>query len=606
MKRDIKAHKIKANHRSNIPRLRLYLDIEVNKPDKGEVGLMDFRLACTIFENYDTRNKKIRAEKNHFWSLGELAFYILSKSQKRMRLYVYTHNAEFDVWASGILPILSEHKWKLKFFHAKGMMFILSCKKDAASICFISSTNYYPLSLRKLGQIFNLPKLDTNVFTEDNNELLTYCSRDVEIVQVIMHSWFKFINDGKYGGYAMTIPSQAIKAFRHRFYEYIIYPHSEEDIKNIEKRAYFGGRTENFYKGEFKDGPFIKLDFNSNYPYVMKNNAFPTKLLDPFGSIETRHLSELLELNLAVADVVVNTNENVYPVRIGKKVVFPIGCFKCTLCSEGLQYAIKHKHLVRIIKGAIYEGRFIFRQYIDHFFPLRLQAKKDKNKIRDTQIKLMQNSLYGKFGENHITYETKEEYTGQDCYRRIVTAKGSRNIGVETKLCNLIQTPTGKEDTNHTFYAICAHVTEYARFLLWRAILALGMNNVYYCDTDSIITKEEFLPLIVDFLDDEKLGSLKNEGKSESIILEAPKWYKFGDVWTRKGLPTSAKKINDDTWEYYTFEKSAGMMRKGLSEGIIRKTVRKTFTLEVTKGKVSETGKILPFHLPFDALLLHL
>lgn len=604
MKRDIKAHKIKGNCRSNIPRLRLYLDIETTKPDKGEVGLMNFRLACTIYENYDKHNITIREESQEFWNLGELALYILSKTQKKMRLNIYTHNAEFDVWASGILPILSQAKWILKFFYAKGMVFILCCKKDGASIWFISSTNYYPLSLAKLGKIFNLPKHDTNVFTTDKKLLVEYCRRDTEIVQCIMHSWFDFIQKGKYGGYALTIPAQAFKAFRHRFYEYSIYPHLEQDIKNMEKRSYFGGRTENFYKGEFKDGLFVKLDFNSNYAYVMKNNAFPTKLLDPFGSIETEHLSELLEINLAVADVVINTDERVYPVRTGKKVIFPIGLFKCTLCSEGLQYAIDKGHLVKIIKGAIYEGRFIFRKYVEHFFPLRLAAKKEGNKVRDTQLKLMQNALYGKFGENHITYENKEEYTGQDCYRRVVTAVEQGQIGVETKLLNLIQTPTGKEDTNHTFYAICSHVTEYARFLLWRIFLALGVDNVYYCDTDSIITKEKYLPLIDKFLDDEELGGLKKEGLSESVILEAPKWYKFGDVWTRKGLPKSATKINDNTWEYYTFEKCAGMMKKGLAEGIIRKSVHKTFQLEVTKGKLISGGKILPFELPFDALLL--
>lgn len=606
MKRDIKAHKIKPNYRSNIPRLRLYLDIETNKPDKGEVGLMNFRLACTIFENYNKSNKTIREEIKHFWNLGDLALYILSKTQKRMRLNIYTHNAEFDVWASGILPALTKARWKMKFFYAKGMIFILCCKKDGASIWFISSTNYYPMSLSKLGQIFNLPKFDTDVFTEDNNLLLDYCSRDTQIVKVIMHSWFKFIQDGQYGGYALTIPAQAFKAFRYRFYEYMIYPHWEEDVKKLEKRSYFGGRTENFYKGKLKDGPFVKLDFNSNYAYVMQNNSFPTRLLDLFGSIRNDHLSELLEGNLTVADVVVNTNERVYPVRCGKKVVFPVGTFKCTLCSEGLQYAIDHKHLVRIIKGAVYEGRFIFRQYINHFFPLRLAAKAEGNTILDIMLKLMQNALYGKFGENHITYENKEEYTGQDCYRRVVTAAGCGQIGVETKLLNLIQSPTGKEDTNHTFYAICSHVTEYARFLLWRVFMALGMDNVYYCDTDSIITKERYLPLIADFLDDEKLGGLKNEGSSESIILEAPKWYKFAGEWTSKGLPKSAVQVEPNKWEYYTFEKSAGMMKKGLSEGIIRKKVRKTFTLDVTKGKLTSCGKIEPFVLPFDGLLLPL
>lgn len=600
----IAAFKIKRLFRATVPKLRMYLDIELYPPKYGDVGILDFRLACTVYERFDPTTKKSYPEKKHFWKLEDLSLYILSKTQKKTSLNIYMHNAEFDVWASGILPTLTKAGWVLKFFYAQGHTFLLVCKKEGASIWFISSTNYYPFKLKTIGDLIGLPKLDTNVFTEDEEELLTYCERDVEIVQKAMNGWFDFIKAGGYGGYALTIPSQAFKAFRCKFYEHTIYPHRNESMKKLERRAYFGGRTENFYQGEFRSGAFSKLDVNSIYPDMMRNNAFPTKLFDLFGEVSIEHLKKILEIYLVIGEVVVNTEERVYPIRFKHKVIFPVGEFKCVLCSEALLYAIKHNHIVKIIRGGMYEGRFIFKAYVDHFYPLKIAAKKDGKLLFLEQIKRMLTNLYGKFGEHHIIYDKKEEFDGPDCYRRVVTATGEGIIGVETKLLNLIQSPIGEEDTGHTFYAICAHVTEYARFMMWRIFQAIGMQRIYYCDTDSLIIRKKYLYLIKDFLHEFRLGALKNEGESESIILGAPKWYRFGGTWVRKGLPASARMTAINTWEYNTFEKSASMIKKGLVSGIIRKTVTKTYQLEVSKGKINEFGQISPFRLPFDALLL--
>jgi len=600
----IDAFKIKELFRSAVPKLRMYLDIELYPPKYGDIGVLDFRLACTVYERYESKTLKIQPEKKHFWNLEDLGFYILSKTQKKTSLNIYTHNAEFDVWASGILPILTKFGWVLKFFYAQGHTFLLVCKKEGASIWFVSSTNYYPFSLKRVGDLLHLPKLDTNVFTEDEDDLLEYCERDVDIVQKAMNAWFDFIKAGGYGGYALTIPSQAFKAFRCKFYHYMIYPHKHKGMKKLERRAYFGGRTENFYQGEFKSGPFVKLDINSNYPDVMRNNSFPTRLYDLFGDISIEHLREILEIYLVIAEVVVNTNENVYPVRFDNKVIFPVGEFKCVLCTEALQYAINHKHLLKINRGGMYEGRFIFKSYVDHFYPLKTRAKKEGDTLHLAQVKLMLNSLYGKFGEHHILYEKREEFDGPDCYRRIVTATGEGIIGIETKLLNLVQSPTGEEDTAHTFYAICAHVTEYARFLLWRIFRQIGMSHIYYCDTDSLIIRKKYLYLIKSLLDDWRLGALQNEGESEAIFLGAPKWYRFNDKWTRKGLPASAKMTGINTWEYTTFTKSASMIKEGKASGIVRKKVTKTYSLEINKGKINAFGQIAPFRLPFDVRFL--
>jgi len=596
--------KIKPNFRSNIPCLRLYLDIETSKPGDEKIATMDFRLACTIYENVDSRTITLREEKRHFWDYVSLGEYVLSKTQDKKKLYIFAHNADFDVWSSGILPILTQAKWVKTFDHINGMQFIMSVKKEKRKIIFISSTNYYPFKLKDLGKMFGLPKLDTDVFTEDDALLLTYCQRDVEILQKIMHSWFDFLKKGKYGGFALTLGSQAFKAFRHRFYDYPIYPHLEEDVKLLERKAYFGGRTENFYKGDFNHGKFAKLDFNSNYAFIMKNNSFPTKLVDVFENITLDHLAGILDTQLAIAEVVLNTSQNLYPIRFNKKIIFPIGEFKTTLCSGSLLYALKHNHIVRINKGSSYEGRFIFKSYINHFFPKRIEAKITKNKALEAQLKLMQNTLYGKFAERHTIYETREEFEGDDCYRRKVYESDRHQNGMETKVLNLVKSVVGYKDSNHTLVAISAHVTDWARLLLWDAFLRLKKGMVYYCDTDSIIIRKKYLYLILPLIHENRLGALKIEEFSDFINILAPKVYTFNEKLTHKGLPKNHTKDKDGVHHYSSIVKSTTLQKRGVVQGAQVEKHIKTFRYDVTKGKINEYGKISPFVLPDDADLL--
>lgn len=566
--------------------------------------MMPFRLACTSYERIDPRTKTTRPENKHFWDIDGLSNYILSKTQPKRTLYVYTHNAEFDVWASEILEVLTIENWKLRFFHAKGMIFLLAVVKEGRVIWFISTTNYYPFSLSYIGKMLGLPKLDTDVFTDNSEALLAYCRRDVEIVRLAMHSWFDFVKSNNYGGYALTIPSQGLKAFRHRFYEYPIYPHHETDIQDLERRSYYGGRVETFYKGEYKKGPFVKLDFNSIYPYVMQQNSYPTKLVDTFTDIGTDKLSDLLKTHNVVAEVVILTKEPVYPIRLKNKVLFPIGLFKTVLCSGSLSYALRRKNIVRVIRGAMYEARFIFRQYVNHFYPQKALAKLDDNRILLTQVKLMMNALYGKFAEKHTVYNKEEQYEGPTCYRRLILIHGKGSPGVETKLINLIQTPVGEKPSNHMFVAVSAHVTDYARLLLYQTMKKVNRKYVYYVDTDSLIIPASRLNKIKDLLSDDRIGRLKNEGESDEIILEAPKWYRFAGEWTTKGLPKNARKIAHDTWEYESFEKAVTSIKHGRVKGIKRIKTVKTFSLDCNKGKLQLNGRIFPFVLPHDVSLI--
>src|SRR5207247_1601614 len=65
-----------------------------------------------------------------------------------------------------------------------------------------------------------------------------------------------------------------------------------------------------------------------------------------------------------------------------------------------------------------------------------------------------------------------------------------------------------------TLLAIPAHVTSYGRTELWRLIVRAGLENVYYCDTDSLILSRAGFVRLANEYTRNTLGGLRLTGNS--------------------------------------------------------------------------------------------
>jgi hypothetical protein len=128
-------------------------------------------------------------------------------------------------------------------------------------------------------------------------------------------------------------------------------------------------------------------------------------------------------------------------------------------------------------------------------------------------------------------------------------------------------TPGEKRDiyTNHTIFAFCSYITSTARITLYKHIERA--RDVYYCDTDSILTPTE-LPTGT------ALGDLKLEGIVREGIFLKPKTYhiKFedGKEYKRmKGIPFKdmPKDICQRKIKVVRYSKSKESIRRNLIAG---------------------------------------
>ncbi|GAJ09130.1 unnamed protein product, partial [marine sediment metagenome] len=254
--------------------------------------------------------------------------YVESLVHNKTQLYVFAHNIFFDLQSSWFFPLFTRWGWVLDFVHDKGLTYILVIKKDKKTIRLLSTTNWFDITVAELGDMIGLPKLEID-FTDTSDEALSiYCRRDVDIIKRAMIDYMFFVESHDLGKFAMTRAAQSLAAYRHRFMNQKIYIHSDEDSIALEEKAYIGGRTECFSLGIQSGGPFITLDINSMYPYVMRQFKYPCQLVGYKEHVDQDHLEEILSKYACAGQVTVDTNDPIYAMRHNRKIIFPVGEFE--------------------------------------------------------------------------------------------------------------------------------------------------------------------------------------------------------------------------------------------------------------------------------------
>ena len=592
---DFPSHILHAIRRVKSQARFLYFDSETKTRKVDGIKCEVFYMGWTCLKESWTRYFPDVSEWRYWKSELKLNNYIQNAAIKGKPLWVVGHNIFFDLQACGFFHYFTKWEWVLDFVYDKGLTYILKCKKKDSILTIISTTNYFNCNLKFLGKMVKLRKLGVDFKTVKDSELKIYCRRDVEILIKAINYYKKFLRSHRLGYMGLTKSSQAFIAYRYRFMQHKIMIHSDETVKSLERKAYIGGRVECFRLGKQCGGPFVSLDINSMYPFVMTNYDYPWKLVEYNKQFDIRRYEQILRSFCVVAHIEVYTPESAYALHHDGKVIFPVGHFECYVCSTGLRYAIENKHIKRIINVAIYRKTDLFSEYIRYFYFLKLKYEKDKNLIMNQLCKFMLNSLYGKFGQKGIERIEFDEKTGRSYYKERVWDSVRKDYVIILKLMNKLIYQYHENEGENSFPALAAHITENARFVLWDLIKTLGKHKVLYCDTDSIKIRSSDLKYLSWFMDDNQLGALKVEEESNELYIGGCKNYRTENIRKIKGIPHKAIENEPGKFEFMTFGRQNIHMRKGRDKGVITTRTTRELKAVYDKGNVSEDGTVTPF-----------
>lgn len=596
-----KAHRLKENKSQAKPRFLVFFDSESKVID----NIHHPYLVCASFVRLD---KMIEKDKNyHDHEISNFWKDVAEYGGKRDSVWVFAHNAGYDIIATGAIPELVKYGYRVTRFFEKGSVFIMSLVKKGKdktgkeatekAIWLLSSTNFFPVPLKELGKVFQIEKGEFDFENGTKEEALIYCKQDTLILKTAVLSFIDFVQKENLGCLAKTTPGQAFNAFRHRFMETGILLHDNNKAFELERGSYYGGRTECFQIGTF-EGIFHILDINSMYPYVMKMEKYPISLQGIRKNADMEDLKKQLAKGMLVcAKVKIKTDIPFFPCRLRGKLVFPIGEFWTYLTTPEIIFALEKGMLQDVDSFSFYEGRNIFTNYVNYFYTKRLEAKAEGHKVNDMMYKNFLNTLYGKTGQLSENWEIVAEAPPEEVWVKEILDMDTKKREVLKCFGGHIFRQGEKNEGYNAFCAIAAHVTAYARILLWKYMEKAGWDNVYYCDTDSIFTNEAGLHKLE--ISSSELGMLKLEKTCQKLEVYAPKDYAFGDKIKMKGIKKGSIKEEgkENTWKVKQWPKLFTFLKMG-NLSIYRNVERyKKLRREYFKGWVAEGGQVIPLAL---------
>lgn len=525
-----------------------------------------------------------------FWN------WVDEKTRSGSKMYLFAHNWNFD---GSILYTASQLRrlgYETMQYINENPPFMLRVKKGKKYLALIDSLNYFTMSLEALGESIGIAKMQFPGYANSRKAWETYCERDVQVLCDAVLSFRAFVEREDLGNFRPTLASQAMNAFRHRFYDGEIYIHDDENTNESERDAYYGGRVECFQLGKVKRKLYY-LDVNSLYPSVMRNNLYPKKLIRVRRGISVEELGELLNDYALIAHVDLDTDEAIYPIRYDGRLTFPVGRFTTSISSPEIAYGIAHGHIVGVHRVSIYEQGDIFTDYVDTLYAQRLKYREEGNEAFSFLCKIMMNSLYGKFGQRGSVWNEVRDAEPDDPSDWLWQEYAGGPVDKMRVRLGKVQRLSRDAEGANSFPAIAAHVTAYGRILMWQHIQTAGLANVYYTDTDSLVVNSRGYARLRPFIDERAIGKLAVEQTANVATFHGPKDYQFGPVVKHKGIRANAEQLADNRWRQDLFRSWDWHMTHQEEGSVLIQKVTKTLHRVYKKGDVQDDGRVTAFRL---------
>jgi hypothetical protein len=591
-------HILSHNVKNEIPTNIIFFDTETILEEISPTEIKhNLRLVVALSWRRQSKRNADSLTWFHATQSSEFWDFVESRAYAKTKLYLIAHNIEFDMAVLSGWDELDKRGWQLGKLIINRYRQIWQFRKDNRTIECLDNMNLFHSSLANLGNDIGLPKLPMPAMDAPFNEWLIYCKRDVAILHETWVRWLKYIKEHDLGNFGKTIATQAFNAYRHRFMPVPICIHNSKKAIELEREAYHGGRSECFRLGKLPEDDYYLLDVNSMYPYVMREYSYPINLVSTGKGMSLGQLYTLLNKHQVIARVRVKTHDDIFGVVKNHRLIFPVGEFITTLTNTELLAALAMSEIVDIYDYAVYEHDRIFEDFVEYFYDLRQRFKREHNTSYALMSKLLLNSLYGKFGQRQKVWE--DIGTDPNIRYGFVQTIDAQTGKVDTFrfINNKVFKLSGYEEGFNSFVAIAASVTANARLYLYALMRDAGFENVFYCDTDSLLVNSNGLANLEQYLDNSELGMLKVEQKSDNVILYGVKDYVFGSKARHKGISKKAEKVDDVTFSQWHTERICSGLRNGDINKMVWRKVTKTLKRNYDKGVLLEDNTIEPIIL---------
>lgn len=589
-------HWVTANEGSSVPNRFIVLDTEARTIDTPRGQEQRWRCAVASYIHFTSRgNVKKRMEA--YTDVRDLWAAIGHHTRQRCRTVLYAHNLPYDLRISQALLHLPQCGWTLENIRLDSRGSWSRWTKAKATLLLCDSASIFPCTIRTLGMLLGMPKLDIPDQSDDEG-WLRRCHADVGILSTALIQYLRWMKTGAAGNWQMTGSSQAWAHWRHNFYTDKVLIHHDKEATEAERRALHTGRAEAWRWGRDPSAPVYEYDWQNAYPRVARDIAVPTRYLGFSTRVSARSLPKLWQRYAILADVTVRVEQPIVPTRTKDGILWPVGEFDTTLWDPELRLLIDAGADVRVRRAWMYQKSPALHDWAEWIL-----NGIHSDQVRDLRwlpivLKHWSRSLIGRFAMRYQTWEhaarLPDERIAIGTYVDAQTGEqtDTMQLGADLYLLGEFQ------EAPNACPQITGYIMSEARAKLWRVIQYVGADAILYMDTDSLLVNARGHGRIEQVHGVDDFHGLRLKERHRGWEIYGPRAAILGEHMHFSGMPRGAERTSDNTFLGEVWTGLEQSIRKGEFDHVT--ITRRPFTVRWsdTRRWRADDGTTRPHRLP--------
>ncbi len=408
-------------------------------------------------------------------SMQEMFKLIMSRGN----VVLYAHNGkgyEFNYLVEEFYKYDSELKIKI-ILQGDTQVIGLLIEHEGGTIELRDSYALVPMSLKDATVAFkttskgNIGLGNGELYDKNNTEHQEYCKLDCQCTIEVVRKVIAMTAEVFGCGIGMTTASTAMACFKAMIPEKTEYRRMSYSLEEFVRSGYYGGYV---YPGtsiqKYED--ITSIDRNASFAGSMREGV-------PVG--KPRYVVEYEEGRIGMYKCRIIAEKGkitipCVPYRTKAGLKWPYGRFTTIITSHEIDFAREQGYRVIIDHGLVWDRvEYPFNEIVD----LCERIEREQPHLKPF-IKLIRNSLYGKFGSKlwnkEVMFGMPEDLEGW-------TPLCDERLG---HLLQSVWYRTTSNDANYIQPMWAACITALARIWMFKTMLTVGMEHVVYGDTDSV------------------------------------------------------------------------------------------------------------------------
>lgn len=596
--RPAQVHRIRPNHREWTPPQVISLDTETYPETIPDGELHQLRCwAARLDVRRSADPDGLGTSRGYGYDTAELCDQLDIWTLGQRTVWMYAHNLSFDLAVTRLPVQLAARGWQVTAHALSSDAPWLRMKRRGCVLTICDSWGWLRADLGAVAADLGMSKLPLPDWSDEDGHWVARCQRDVDVLAAAMLTLMDWWDAQQLGSWTLTGSAGGWNTWRHRTTVPLplIVPDPEQTA--ADRQAIYGGRREAFRHGQLDGGPWVLADFRSAYPTIAASYPLPAARQGSFPGMDRDSPLVCGPDYGIIAQVVINTWEPRYPVRVAGRVAYPVGRFTTTLAGPEIADARRRGHLESIGRGWLHRlsphmaewGRWILavtdpEQLLAPPVVRRAAKHWGRATIGKTAARGWQIIPLATLGGGGWDYRPAWNAEHQ---------AASHLVEVCGQAAEVIQSGDG----DNAYPAILAFVESWTRLHLGQAIDIIGQADVVTCDTDGlVVTAARWGQLAADCL---QVGPLQLRRKDDyrEVHVLGPQHITTDTDRKLSGIPRSATADDGGQLRALLWPKLATQMQLrpgGTDAGYLRPVQRYTLAASYVTGWVTSTGWVHP------------